>query len=246
MKRLILAYAIGCYVLFGIVFVWLAAFLQNFGGLRGPAEDSLAVSVAVNLATITLFGAGHSVMARPAFKRLWTRIVPPAAERATYVLQSSLLLALIFWQWRPIPTVIWQVDGVFAWIIYGVFALGAAFVLLSTILLGHFEFVGLSQAWQNLKGASQTPPAFRTPILYRIVRHPLQLGLIIMMAATPLMTAGHLLFLLAMVVYIAIGLQFEERALLREFGSTYAEYRRQVPMLIPNPFRQVYRRPAAD
>ncbi len=246
MKRLILTYAIGCYTLFGIVFVWLAAFLQNVGDLRGPVEDSLAVSIAINLATIVLFGTAHSVMARPAFKRLWTGIIPPAAERATYVLQSSLLLALIFWQWRPIPTVIWQVDGVLAWMIYGVFALGAAVVLLSTFLLGHLEFVGLSQAWQNLKGASQRQPEFCTPMLYRVVRHPLQLGLIIMMVATPLMTAGHLLFLVAMVVYIRVGLHFEERVLLREFGPAYAEYRRQVPMLIPNPFRRVYRGAAAE
>ena len=190
----------------------------------------------INVMLIALFGVVHSVMARPAFKRVWTRIVPPAAERATYVLQSTLLLGLIIWQWQPIPTVIWQVDGPAAWGFYAASAFGALTILIATFLLGHLEFVGLSQAWHNLRGTPEKSATFRTPFLYRVVRHPLQLGLLILMVATPVMTLGHLIFVATMAVYIAIGLRFEERSLLREFGAAYAAYQRDVPMLIPNPF----------
>ncbi|WP_299670523.1 isoprenylcysteine carboxylmethyltransferase family protein [uncultured Roseobacter sp.] len=238
MKRIIFVYAIGCYGLFGIVFVWLAAFLLNIGDLRGPAKSAPASAAAINLTLIAAFGIAHSVMARPAFKRVWLRIIPHAAERATYVLQSSFLLALIFWCWQPIPVVIWDIDGLAAWIVYGAFFLGTAIILVSTFLLGHGEFVGLSQAWNNLRGVAKKPPQFRTPFLYRLVRHPLQFGLIVTMTATPVMTAGHLLFVAAMTLYIMIGLRLEERALLREFGADYENYRRDVPMLIPHPFRR--------
>lgn len=243
MKILVFAYALVSYALFGVVFVWLAAFLHNIADLRGPATRPAASAALINVMLILLFGVFHSVMARPAFKKVWTRIISPAAERATYVLQSSLLLGLILWQWQPIPTVIWQVDGPAAWIFYATSALGAITILIATFLLGHFEFVGLSQAWHNLRGTPARPATFRTPMLYRIVRHPLQLGLLIMMVATPVMTLGHLIFVAAMTVYMAIGLRFEERALLREFGSAYSAYQRDVPMLIPNPFGRSRRSP---
>tara|TARA_R110002049_G_scaffold305535_1_gene502487 strand:+ start:19984 stop:20724 length:741 start_codon:yes stop_codon:yes gene_type:complete len=246
MNRFILVYALCCYVLFGVVFAWFAVFLLNVGDLRGPARASVGPSFTVNLGLITLFCVAHSVMARPAFKRVWTQIIPPAGERATYVLQSSVLLGLIIWQWHPIPTVVWHIDGIAACVIFGAFAIGAVIILASTFLLGHFEFVGLSQALDNLRGVRPRRPAFRTPMLYRIVRHPLQLGLLIMMISTPVMTLGHLIFVSAMLLYILIGLQFEERALLREFGSSYATYKREVPMLIPNPFRRPVRREAAE
>lgn len=236
MKRLILVYALVSYVVFVAVFVWLVAFLLNIGDLRGPATRSAANAAVIDLMLIALFGVVHSVMARSAFKTVWTRIVPPAAERATYVLQSSLLLGLIIWQWQPIPTVIWQVDEPAAWGFYAASALGAIMILIATFLLGHLEFVGLSQAWHNLRGTPEKPTTFRTPMLYRVVRHPLQLGLLILMAATPVMTLGHLIFVAAMAVYMAIGLRFEERSLRREFGAAYAAYQRDVPMLIPNLF----------
>lgn len=238
MKYLIFVYALISYALFGVVFVWLAAFLHNLGDLRGTATRPAMDAALINLALILLFGVVHSVMARPASKRVWTRIIPPAAERATYVLQSSLLLGLIIWQWQPIPAIIWQVEGPAVLIFYGASALGAVIILVATFLLGHFEFVGLSQSWHNLTGAPSPSTTFRTPLLYRIVRHPLQFGLLVMMVATPVMTLGHLIFVVAMAVYIAIGLRFEERALLREFGAAYAAYQRDVPMLIPNPFRR--------
>ena len=241
MKYLVFAYALISYALFGIVFAWLAAFVHNIGDLRGPETRPALSAALINLALILLFGVVHSVMARPAFKKVWTRIIPPAAERATYVLQSSLLLGLIIWQWQPIPAVVWHVDGPAAWMLYGASALGAAIIVTSTFLLGHFEFVGLTQAWHNLRGTIAQPAKFRTPLLYRIVRHPLQFGLLVMMAATPVMTLGHVIFVVAMAVYIAIGLRFEERALLREFGAAYAAYQREVPMLIPNPFRRFRR-----
>ena len=239
MKYLIFVYALISYALFGIVFVGLAAFLHDIGDLRGPATRPALNAAFINLALILLFGVVHSVMARPAFKRVWTRIIPPAAERATYVLQSSLLLGLIIWQWQPIPAIVWQVEGTAALILYGASALGATLVVTATFLLGHFEFVGLSQAWHHLRGTPRPPATFRTPMLYRIVRHPLQFGLLVMMVATPVMTLGHLIFVAALAVYIAIGLRFEERALLREFGAEYANYQRDVPMVIPNPFRRL-------
>ena len=236
MKRLIFVYALVSYALFGLVFCWLVAFLLNLGDMRGPAIRPEASSATINLGMILMFGLMHSAMARPAFKRVWIRIIPPAAERATYVLHSSLMLALIIWQWQPIPSVIWHVEGPAVWLIHAVFAVGAAIVLVATFLLGHFEFVGLSQAWNNLRGTPAQPAMFRTPMLYRVVRHPLQLGLLVMMVATPVMTLGHLIFVAAMAIYIAIGLRFEERALVREFGAAYVAYQRDVPMLIPRLF----------
>lgn len=246
MKRLIVAYSLASYVLFGLVFLWLAVFLLNLGDLRGPATRPPAEAATLNLALIALFGMVHSVMARPAFKRRWTRIIPPAAERATYVLQSSLLLGLILWQWAPIPAVVWQVDGLAAWPIHALSALGAGIVLTATFLLGHLEFVGISQAWSNLRGTPARAQTFCTPMLYRVVRHPLQFGLLLMMIATPVMTLGHLIFVVAMALYIAIGLRFEERALLRDFGAAYAAYQRDVPMLIPRPLRRARRPEAAQ
>lgn len=245
MKYVVFVYALVSYALFGVVFAWLAAFLLNLGDLRGPATRPAACAALINLVLILLFGIVHSVMARPGFKRIWTRIIPPAAERATYVLQSSLLLGLIIWKWQPIPMVIWQVEGPAVWIFYGALALGAVTIVIATFLLGHFEFVGLSQAWRCLRGMQTQSPTFRTPSLYRVVRHPLQLGLLIMMVATPVMTLGHLIFVAAMAIYMAIGLRFEERALLRDFGADYRAYQRDVPMLIPNPFLWTRRRTRA-
>lgn len=242
-RILILLYALFCYVLYNGVSVWLGVFLLDIGGLRtGAPAGSWQQAVIVDLGFIALFGIAHSVMARAGFKRHWTRIIPPAAERATYILQSTVFLGLSFWYWQPIPVTIWLIDGWAAILIYGAFGIGVAMITLSTFLLGHLEFVGLQQAWDHLRGTPPRAQKFRTPLLYRIVRHPLQLGVLIALFATPHMTADHLLFAGAMLVYMMIGLWFEERALLREFGWAYATYCRDVPMLIPHPFRTRGRR----
>ena len=233
-RILILIYAVLSYVLFIAVSVWTGAFLLDIANIRSNgAHTPWPIAVVIDVSLIATFGIAHSVMARAGFKRVWTTIIPPAAERATYSLQSSLFLMLIFWQWRPIPTTLWLVEGYSAMLIYFAFAIGAIFIVVSTFLLGHTEFVGLQQAWDNLRNNPACNAQFRTPLLYRIVRHPLQLGIVIMLFATPHMTVDHLLFATTMLGYIFIGLRFEERALLREFGETYAAYCRKVPMLIP-------------
>jgi protein-S-isoprenylcysteine O-methyltransferase Ste14 len=159
------------------------------------------------------------------------------------VLLSSLILLLLFWQWRPIPIPVWQIDGIAAWLLIGVYWLGWLIVLASTFMIDHFDLSGLRQAFFALRGAEMPGQSFKTPLLYKIVRHPLMLGLLIAFWATPEMTAGHLLFAIMNTAYILVGLQFEERDLIAEFGTTYQQYRRRVPMLLPRIFG---RRPVED
>lgn len=233
-RILIMAYAIASYIGFVAVTVWLVAFLLDVGSIRtANADTPLAQAAAIDILLISLFGLVHSVMARPAFKRQWTRIVPKAAERATYVLQSTVLLAVIMLFWQPIPQVIWSAEGMAGIALLSIFFAGIVLIILSTFALDHFEFTGLRQATCNLLGTSNPTARFRTPLLYRIVRHPLQLGLLLTFFSVPEMTGGGLLFATVMLAYILIGLQFEERALLRAFGEDYAAYRYRVPMLVP-------------
>ena len=234
MARIIMIYAVLPYGLFLAVSVWMALFLLDTWTLHSSAPTSTwPVAATVDIALISLFGLVHSIMARPAFKKVWTRIIPPAAERATYVLQSSLFLALIFHQWQPINATIWHVEGGMSYAILTVFALGLSVIVLATFLLDHFNFTGLQQAWDNLKLAPARQSKFRTLLLYQIVRHPLQLGIVMAMFAVPHMSADGLLFAVVMLAYILIGLHFEERPLLREFGGRYAVYMKSVPMLLP-------------
>jgi len=230
----IMAYAIVSYLAFLAVFLWLVAFLLDVGSIRTANADApLPQAIAINILLISLFGFVHSVMARPAFKRQWTKIIPKAAERATYVLQSLVLLAVIMLFWQSIPHVIWSADGLSKVVLLSVFVAGLLLIVISTFALDHFEFTGLRQAWCNLSGTSTPAARFRTPLPYRIVRHPLQLGILLVVFSVPEMTGGGMLFAGVMLAYILIGLQFEERALLREFGDDYATYRRRVPMLVP-------------
>ncbi len=233
-RILIMAYAIVSYVAFLAVFLWLVAFLLDVGSIRtANADTPLPQAAAINILLISLFGFVHSVMARPAFKRQWTKIVPGSAERATYVLQSSALLAVIMLFWQSIPHVIWSADGLAEVVLLSGFVSGLVLIVISTFALDHFEFTGLRQAWSNLNCTSVSAARFRTPLPYRIVRHPLQLGILLAVFSVPEMTGGGLLFACVMLAYILIGLQFEERALLREFGDDYAAYRLRVPMLVP-------------
>lgn len=234
LRVLIMIYAIASYLAFLAVCLWLAAFLLDVGSIRtGETGTPTHQAAAIDVLLISLFGLVHSVMARPAFKRQWTRIIPQAAERATYVLQSSVLLAVIMLFWQPIPFVVWNVAVAAERVMLAVFFGGWGLIVIAIFALDHFEFTGLRQAWSQFDGTAMPAPRFRTPPLYRIVRHPLQLGIVLAVFSVPEMTGDGLLFASSMLAYTLIGLRFEERALLREFGEDYAAYRRRVPMLVP-------------
>lgn len=239
MQRFLMTlYAGASYAVFLAAMAWLVGFVGDFPLARtmdvGPPTP-LAQAVAVDLLLIALFGLQHSVMARPAFKRAWTRLVPEPMERSTYVLVASLLLALVLWQWRPIAApVVWEIRQpagivsmtVLLWIGWGV-------LLLSTWLIDHYELFGLRQAWAHLRGRTPEPQAFVTPVLYRHVRHPIYLGFLIAFWATPRMTLGHLLFAAGFSVYILVGIRCEERDLVDRFGDRYRRYRDEAGMLWP-------------
>jgi protein-S-isoprenylcysteine O-methyltransferase Ste14 len=234
---LMLVYGIVSYVLFLVAFLYAIGFVGDFvvpKSINSGPPESWTVALPIDAVLLGLFAIQHSVMARPAFKRWWTKIIPPVAERTTYVLISSLLLLLLYWQWRPLPDVIWHVEAAAVrHLLWGLFAAGWLIVLASTFMIDHFELFGLRQAVGYFRGQPNTPASFKTPGLYRFVRHPLMLGFIIAFWAAPDMTAGRLLFAVATTVYILIALQLEERDLVHYFGEQYEQYRRRVPMLLP-------------
>jgi methanethiol S-methyltransferase len=235
-------YGIGAYTIFLVSFLYAIGFVGNFGvpksidsGVAGPLVESLIVDTML----LGLFAVQHSVMARQGFKRWWTRLVPQSVERSTYVLFASLVLLVLYAQWRPIPEPIWTVENPI-----GVAALTAIFwfawlmLLVSTFLLSHFELFGLKQVFARLLGRSLPAPQFHTPFLYRHVRHPIYLSFLLGFWAAPVMSVGHLLFALATTGYILIAIQLEERDLIGLFGDQYRRYRRQVAMLVPLPGRK--------
>jgi len=240
MRLVAVIYGALCYAFFLSVFLYAIGFVGNLlvpTSIDVGPESPLAEALIIDVVLLGVFAFQHSIMARPAFKRWWTRFIPEPIERSTYVLFASSALALLLWQWRPITPVVWSLDGVAAIVMQVVFWAGWALVLLSTFLINHFELFGLRQVWQNLTRAKRSDPAFRTPLFYRVVRHPLYLGFILAFWATPVMTAGHLLFAAATTAYILIAIQLEERDLISVFGQTYTDYRKRVSMLIPLPRR---------
>jgi methanethiol S-methyltransferase len=231
-----IAYGAISYVLFLVVFLYAIGFV---GGLTPRSVDNAipapaVQAVSVDVVLLTLFAVQHSVMARPAFKRWWTRFVPRPVERSTYVLLASSVLALLLWQWRDIPAVVWDVTWQPARLaIWGLFWLGWVIVLASTFMINHFELFGLRQVFAVWRARPQAETGFRTTLFYRVVRHPLNLGFIIAFWAAPTMTAGHLLFAGVTTAWILVAMQLEERDLVAALGERYAAYRERVPMLVP-------------
>jgi protein-S-isoprenylcysteine O-methyltransferase Ste14 len=232
-----LLFGLACYAVFFGTFLYAIGFVSGIAVPKdidmGP-EVRIDEAVAVNLLLLTLFAFQHSIMARKGFKRWWTQIVSPSVERSVYVLFASLVLILLFWQWRPLPMVVWSVgDPTLAMVLQGLSLLGWGLVLISTLLINHFELFGLRQVFANLRRRPLPAPEFRTPSLYRMVRHPLYLGFLIAFWAAPTMTVGHLMFAVVTTAYILIAIGLEERDLIDAFGEEYREYRQRVAMIIP-------------
>jgi protein-S-isoprenylcysteine O-methyltransferase Ste14 len=238
MARVIaLLYGLIAYLVFAATIIYSIGFVTGLvvpktidSGLAGPPMQA----VIINLLLMSLFAIQHSVMARPRFKKWWTRIVPPTVERSTFVLFSSLALAFLFWQWQPIPVVVWQVTNPqVAASLLGLSLFGWVFVFVSTFLINHFELFGLHQVANNLVGRPMPAMRFKTPLLYNLVRHPIYLGFLIFFWATPVMTGGHLLFATVTTAYIFVGIALEEHDLIELFGDEYLRYRKRVSMIVP-------------
>ncbi len=243
-RILTLTYGALSYVIFFGTFLYAIGFIGNLWvpkSLDSGPTDPWPAALGIDLALLSLFAVQHSVMARPGFKRLLTRLVPQAIERSTYVLASSLALLLLFWQWRPLGGVVWDVQHELGRaLLYAGFGFGWLLVLVSTFVINHFDLFGLRQTWRAFRGRPQAPLPFVTPLLYRVVRHPLYVGWFFAFWCTPAMTVTHLLFAVMTTAYILVAIQLEERDLMRAHPQ-YVEYRRRVPMLIP-----ALRQPQAD
>jgi protein-S-isoprenylcysteine O-methyltransferase Ste14 len=231
-------YGLTCYAIFFITFLYLIAFLANLivpKGIDDGVPIATVTAVLIDLGLIALFGIQHSVMARPAFKKRLAAFLPQSVERSTFVLASSVVLIMLYWQWRPLPQVVWFIQlPVWQASLWGLLLAGFGIVFLSTFVIDHFDMFGLRQVWLGLFSKTYRHPSFRVTYFYKFIRHPLYLGLLLGIWCTPLMTLGHLLFAMGMSVYILIGVHFEERDLEMFLGEGYRRYKQRVPMLIPN------------
>lgn len=238
-RLLAVSYAAVSYLLFLVAFLYAIGFVGDLWvprsidhAIAAPAGQAFVVDVIL----LGLFAIQHSVMARPAFKRVWTRLVPEPIERSTYVLLSNLVLFLLYWQWRTLPAVVWDVDARAARLaLWVLFWAGWMIVFTSSFMISHFDLFGLRQVYAFWRGEPLSDLAFRTPLLYRLIRHPLMFGFIIAFWAAPTMTVGRLLFAVSTTAYILIALQLEEHDLVTALGTQYLDYRREVPMLLPRP-----------
>ena len=238
-RMLALLYGVVCYLIFFVTFLYAIGFVGNLvvpKAIDSGAPGSFGQALLINVVLLGIFAVQHSVMARPAFKRWWTQFIPQPIERSTYVLLSSLALILLFWQWQPMPDTVWDVQNEAGrYVLWALFWLGWVIVLVGTFLINHFDLFGLRQVYLYLKGREYTDLRFKTPFLYKLVRHPIMLGFIIAFWAIPHLTVAHLIFSIATTAYILIALQFEERDLMTYHGAAYEEYRRQVSMILPLP-----------
>lgn len=245
-RIIVFIYGIVVYAIFFATFLYSIGFVGNVvvsRSIDSGIEEPFGRAMIINALLLGLFAVQHSVMARQGFKKWWTKIVPEPAERSTYVLLASLCMILLFHQWRTMPGVVWNIENpVGSFILSGLFWLGWLIVLISTFLIDHFDLFGLRQVYLYLRDKENAPLEFKTPALYKFVRHPVYLGFIVSFWAAPRMTAGHLLFAVATTAYTLIGIQLEERDLVRAYGQTYKDYRRQVSMLLPLPPKKQQRR----
>lgn len=237
-KAFYMLFAVAAYFIFFATFLYLIAFVGNLFGPRtidlGGTQAPLATALTINITLIALFGIQHSVMARKEFKAAWTKIVPKPIERAVYVLGASAMLCILYYFWRPIQGDVWLVENAAgAAVLWALFGLGWIIVLASTFLINHFELFGLQQVWRNLRGRDEAPLKFRTPMFYKLVRHPLYSGFLLAFWVTPHMTLGHMLFSIGMTIYIVVAITYEEKDLVGHFGQDYEEYQRDVGTLIP-------------
>jgi len=232
------------YVIFLGVFLYLIVFVGNITEFLGiafpktvdfgdPAPATVLSGVIINTLLLALFGVQHTVMARQGFKARLKSVIPERLERSTYVLATNLLLLLLFWQWRPLPGAVWETEGLLALILTGLFWLGILLVLVTTFLIDHFDLFGLRQSFYHLTGKEMPPYPFVTPSVYKLVRHPLYVGWLLMFWSAPVMSQGRLLLAAVWTLYILIAIRYEERDLIAHFGKAYDHYRKSVPMLIP-------------
>ena len=235
---IILGYAVAVYLIFLAILGYAVGFFAGVGvpkGIDQGPRAAVPVAAAIDLLLLLLFAVQHTVMARPWFKRRWTRVVPEPAERATFVLAASLALALLFWLWRPIGGTAWSLSGPGAAGLWAVYAAGWVVAVRSTFLISHSDLFGLRQAWLHARRVRYSPPPLTERSMYRRIRHPLMAGFLIVFWSAPTMTAGHLLFAATATGYILVGIAFEEHDLIQSLGETYAAYRARVPALIPRP-----------
>ncbi len=237
-KSIVFLYGVIAYLIFLVAFLYAIGFVGNFivpKSIDSGTETTFMQAFLVNAILLGIFAIQHSVMARPAFKKWWTSIISPVIERSTYVLLSSLALILIYWQWQPMTSIVWEVENqTVSLILKGIYLFGWLVVFLSTFMINHFDLFGLKQVFENLGNKQSQQAGLKLNFFYKIVRHPIMLGFIIAFWATPVMTLGHLIFSITTTLYILIAIKFfEEKDLLKTHGKEYEEYQKKVPMIIP-------------